>query len=191
MGMLAFAIAILLCTARWAHGVAVEPADTDAARAWVADVIEKSATGPFSFTYGGKPASELTPTWTVTREHSGSANSSFKCVWTCPATGLQVRVEGTAYGDFPVVEWVVYLKNTGSADTPLLEDIQALDIVVPTSDGDPTLHYAKGATCSIEDYRPMRRILNKGGHTHLQPGGAGRRVIFYRSSIWRRLLSTE
>ena len=33
----------------------------------------------------------------------------------------------TEYADFPVVEWTVWLKNTGDKDTPLLENIQGLD----------------------------------------------------------------
>jgi len=78
---------------------------------------------------------------------------------------------GIEYAAFPVVEWVLYLKNTGTADTPILEDLQALDVQVPTPAGDPKLRYAKGGTCSFEDFRPVSRLLNKGGRTHVQPGG--------------------
>lgn len=162
------ALMAVLFAARWAYAAAIEPADASAAQAWVADAIERAAAGPFSFVYGGKPSAELLPGWKVQREMK---DGQFRIAWTCPDTGLEVRLEGAALADSPTVEWVVYLKNTGASDTPILEDIQALDVVVPTTNGDPTLHYAKGATCSIEDYRPMTRVLNKGGRTHLQPNG--------------------
>ena len=35
-----------------------------------------------------------------------------------------------AYQDFPTVEWTVYFRNTGTVDTPLLTDIQAINTVV-------------------------------------------------------------
>lgn len=162
------ALMLVLVVSRRSYAFNVEPADTSAAKGWVANAVEKGPVGPFSFVYDGKPASELLPTWTVKRE---STSSGFSVTWTCPTTGLEIRLEGTVYADFPVVEWVLYLKNTGTADSPIIEGIQALDAVFPTPDGDPTLHYAKGATCSMEDYRPMKRILNKTGRTHLQPNG--------------------
>ena len=45
-----------------------------------------------------------------------------------PATGLEVRCVAVAYHDFPTVEWTVYFRNAGQSDTPLLENIQALDL---------------------------------------------------------------
>ena len=42
-------------------------------------------------------------------------------------SGLEVRCVAVGYRDFPTVEWTVYFKNTGKADTPILAGIQALD----------------------------------------------------------------
>ena len=49
-------------------------------------------------------------------------------VYTDPNTGLEVRCVSVAYADFPVVEWTVYFRNTGGGNTPILENIQALDV---------------------------------------------------------------
>ena len=54
-------------------------------------------------------------------------------VWTDPATGLQVRCVGIEYDDFPTVEWTVHFKNTGANDTPILSDIQAVDLALARS----------------------------------------------------------
>ncbi len=166
-------VGMMVFTARGAGAVQAQPADFSAAAAWLTETIEKDGSpGPVSFVYGGQPSAGMIHSWTVKREKTaGESGDRFLMLRTCPNTGLQIRIEGIAYNDFPVIEWVAYLKNTGNTDTPLIEDIQALDIHLSTPSGDPAVHYAKGATCSKEDYRPMRRILNKGGDMHVQPGG--------------------
>jgi alpha-galactosidase len=84
---------------------------------------------------------------------------------------LEVRITATLFKDFPAVEWVMHFKNTGGADTPILENVQALDSSLRCAEGDPTIHYAKGATCSMDDFKPMTRILGPRGRLHLEPGG--------------------
>ena len=89
-----------------------------------------STEAPFSFVYGGKASAELLKEWKCERasrkldEHRTERSS----VWTDPSTGLQVRCVGIEYDDFPTVEWVVRFKNTGAQDTPILSDIQAVDL---------------------------------------------------------------
>jgi len=92
---------------------------------------------------------------------------------TDPQTGLQVTVAAIRYADFPAVEWTLFLKNTGRADTPILENVLPLDAVVPIAagGGPPVLHYAKGAVCSIDDFAPLEKPLGPGVRVDLQPGG--------------------
>ena len=52
-----------------------------------------------------------------------------------PTTGLVVRGVAIEYADFPAVEWVVHFGNTGAADTPILSDIQPLDVLLPGGRG--------------------------------------------------------
>ena len=49
--------------------------------------------------------------------------------WTDAATGLQIRCVAIDYNDYPAVEWTVYLKNTGTKNTPVIEKIQGLDAI--------------------------------------------------------------
>ncbi|MGB4475271.1 MAG: hypothetical protein WBJ04_00930, partial [Bacillota bacterium] len=41
--------------------------------------------------------------------------------------GLTVRAEYIEYRDFPVTEWVAYITNKGSSNTPILSDIKIID----------------------------------------------------------------
>ena len=82
------------------------------------------------------------------------------------------------YNDFPTVEWTVYFKNTGSADTPIIENIRALDTTLEryvysnnSSWGEFVLHYNKGEFASVESYQPLTEILKPKGHLRLVPDG--------------------
>lgn len=128
---------------------------------------------PFSFKYGGQSSADLLKTWKT--EHSlknlDENRTEDTLKFTDPDTGLEVRVEAIVYSDFPAVEWVLYLKNTGTSDTPILENILPLDIHTSVSNSNPILHYAKGALCCIDDFAPVKKILGPKAHIHLQPGG--------------------
>ena len=47
--------------------------------------------------------------------------------------------EAIIYADYPAVEWVVYFQNNGDRDTPIIEDILAMDVsFTRPGPGDPT-----------------------------------------------------
>ena len=100
-----------------------------------------------------------------------SPGRSQEVTYADPATGLVVRITATLFKDFPAVEWVMHFQNTGGADTPILENVQALDAPLHCAEGDPTIHYAKGATCSMDDFMPLTRVLGRNAGLHLEPGG--------------------
>ena len=128
---------------------------------------------PFSFIYNSRPSSDFLPSWKQMSSppQRTKAGTSFEVTYTDPQTGLAVRVVALQYQDFPAVEWVVYLKNSGKTDTPILQDIQALDTTLLSPEVDPAIHYTKGATCSMDDFMPLLRKLNVRGEQHLEPGG--------------------
>jgi alpha-galactosidase len=71
-----------------------------------------------------------------------------------------VRCAAIEYADFPMVEWTVYFKNTESADTPILEKIEALDIGwMRRPDGEFLLHHNVGSPANKDDYKPLETPL--------------------------------
>jgi alpha-galactosidase len=117
---------------------------------------------PFSFTYDSKTFSELRAAWDVKRKTRklDQFRTEHELTYTDPNTGLIVRCVGIEWQDYPTVEWTVYLKNTGSADTPILENIQALDVeFCPNQTGNFILHHANGAQITPNDYEPLTTIL--------------------------------
>ena len=82
-----------------------------------------------------------------------------------PKSGLELRCVGIEYLDFPTVEWTMYFRNTSEKDTPILADIQALDIRVerPAGASDAKtefrLHHQQGASITAGDYEPFETLL--------------------------------
>jgi alpha-galactosidase len=93
-------------------------------------------------------------------------------VYRDPRTGLELRCVAVEYHDFPTVEWTVYLKNTSAADTPIIENIQALNLQLQRNgDGEFLLHHNKGAPATPNDYEPYETPLPKNAELHLSAKG--------------------
>ena len=110
-----------------------------AATPLAAAVPPESEKPPFSFVYGGRPSLELLPTWkSETKSFElDAARTREEFSYTDPATGLAVRAVATVFKDFPAREWVLYFKNTGGADSAILENVCALDAAFTSPKGDP------------------------------------------------------
>ncbi|HUW60549.1 MAG TPA: alpha-galactosidase [Candidatus Bathyarchaeia archaeon] len=130
---------------------------------------------PFSFTYGGRTyAGSVLSDWktdcTVTKLDSTRTQRVY--VWQDPATGLEVRLEATLYRDFDAAEWVVYFANGGDAETPVLENINVIDLAWKGGGGSPCdLYYAEGSHEKITDFQPMRKPLDEGAPEVFTPYG--------------------
>ncbi len=122
---------------------------------------------PFAFIFDGKPSASLLPTWT---RKSDSKPLDHGCtqhtaIWTDPKTGLEVRCIAVEYSVFPAVEWTIYFRNTGKADTPILQCVQALDTWWERAEGSEfVLRGSKGDTFAPDSYEPYEYTL--GPHTN-------------------------
>ena len=124
-----------------------------------------STDAPFSFRYGDRDSAELLPAWHVERttRKLNAEETEYVSIYTDPQTGLVVRCVAVAYLDFPVVEWTVYLKNSSSTPTPILQDVRALDSEFErTAEGEFLLHHSKGSPNSPTDFQPFATPLPPG-----------------------------
>ena len=154
------------------------PAEMRRAEQWTQRFAPQAtdANVPFSFVLGSQPSAASWPSWTVTSDvEESSASSRRRSVsWRDPKTGLEVVAEMVRFNDFPAVEWVLRLKNHGTTDSPILEQILPLDLRIPSGvagERTPVLHYAKGALCCLDDFAPVTAPLTPGTELRLQPGG--------------------
>jgi alpha-galactosidase len=150
--------------------------EQEKARQWAGlfEAAGEEFSPPFSFVYDGRESGELMPGWARESRTSELSDDVTRqtVTYTDPATGLAVRGEINVHHDFPAVEWVLHFHNTGSSDTPVIENIQALEARLPLGAGQKCLiRYANGSLCSVDDFAPRERELRPRGQLRLQPGG--------------------
>ena len=128
---------------------------------------------PFSFVYDGKASDALLGSWTRAATSQDSADrSEHSASWTDPATGLKVSASATVFKDFPAVEWVLRFENSGAADAPILEKVQALDALLSAdATSSVVLDQINGDDCSERSFVPVERELKPGQQVALAPVG--------------------
>ncbi|MCU0962454.1 MAG: alpha-galactosidase [Pirellulaceae bacterium] len=178
--------------------VSATPQEMQTTRTWCCQHLTGDPDGPpaqpaFSFVYDGRDSAECLPTWSYQHESQelGKARTRHVQTWTDPRTRLTVRCDAVEYLDFPVVEWVVYVRNAGTDDSPIVAQLQALDSSWSrAAEGEYVLHHGTGSPADGSDYGPLetrlgpndvRRISAAGGrptntdlsYFNLQAGGSG------------------
>ena len=148
-------------------GIACDHADWAEAKVTFADGREQSLGDlppaseggglPFSFVYGGTASRWLLPLWE--REDETEALDAKRVQrttnWKDAKTGLEVSCKSIEYRDFPVVEWTLHFRNGGTAETPIIEDIRALDVrIEKPPGGDFLLRGCRGDNCTPDSYQP-------------------------------------
>ena len=149
------------------------PAENAAAKQWMENNLLEGKLGrPFGFVYGGKPAGELLPQWKFSRttRQIDPQRREHTQTWNDQATGLQVRCVAVEYTGFPVVEWTLWLKNTGNERTPVLKDILGLDAAFEYAErGEFVLHGIRGDSCLADSFRPFDQTLAPGVSKQFSP----------------------
>jgi len=136
--------------------------------------IQRSSALPFSFAYDGRASDDLLAIWPkkTARKTLDSSRTQHTLTWTDPRTGLEVRCVAVEYADYPVAEWTIFIRNTGQANTPILENLQALDARFERgANGEFTLHGNKGDWCVPQSYEPYELSLGPNSRNSFAPDG--------------------
>lgn len=126
------------------------------------ELTQRTTQLPFSFIYNGKSSDVLLETWKKTTKTSKPGKFRIKrtITWTDPETRLEVKCIINEYSDYPAVEWTVYFKNNGDKNTPVIENIQGLDVcLIKESKEQFILNGNKGDMCDINSYEPFSQTL--------------------------------
>jgi alpha-galactosidase len=141
---------------------------------WAASLSPAAGPAPISFLCDGKPGSDLAGGWTVHTNPPAAlpgGGESRETVYRHAGAALEVRVATKTFGDFPALEWVARIKNTGDKASPLLENIQAISAAFALpGDKTATLHWADGGVASFDDFAPHASDLKPGAPFSMRPG---------------------
>lgn len=151
------------------------PAEFSRRDAWLSEhLLLREGVLPFSFSYGGVDGTPLLAEWPrqemlcVLDEH----RQQYTFVWNEPDGALQVRCTAVVYDDYPTVEWTVCWKNIGEVATPLLADLQGLDVSFTRArETEFLLHYADGDLTAPASYQPHVLSLEPSSRRTFSPPG--------------------
>jgi alpha-galactosidase len=134
------------------------------------EVLLPESAVPFSFVYGGKPSSEFLDNWKRTVETKNDQDVvRYRTQWADPKTGLVVTADVKVFKNYPAVDWVLFFENAGAQDTPIIDNIQALDLRI--GNGPVVLHQLEGDACGDRSFKPIDRALEAGKSIRMAPSG--------------------
>lgn len=142
--------------------ITIIPAEMAQKKQWVQqNLLTSDSLPPFSFIYDGQPSSALLPAWERAETDTVLDTDKIQHVITWSHHGLQIKCVAVEYRDYPVVEWTVYLKNDGSNNTAILQNIQGLDTAFSCTDGQEfVLNGIKGDWTTADSYEPYQITLH-------------------------------
>lgn len=153
------ALAGVLWTTAWglADGF-VKPGEMQLKDKWAQQyLLGQQAKIPFSFLYADQPSKDFLNEWPKTTQSKklDTDRTQHSIVWTDAKSGLEIRCEAVDYSDYPAIEWTAYFKNTGTENTPVLKEIQGLDVVFQRGqEGEFILNGIQGDSCAANSYEP-------------------------------------
>ncbi len=131
---------------------------------WVTgNLVDSREAMPFSFVYNGQASDAVLASLArqTQRKQLGQNRTEHILTWADPRTGLDVRCVAVEYADYPALEWTVYFKNTGTTNTPILENIQGVDTVFQRGEeSEFILHGTKGDWCTADSFAPFQHTLD-------------------------------
>jgi len=172
-----FLIVLIIITAG-ANGLcnALSPnqKERDLLNKWESKYLGRKSSPLFSFILDGKTSSTILPGWKseISRRKLDANRTGYIVTFSDPNSLLTVRCICTSYDDFPACEWLVEFENAGRKDTPVIENIQAIDLNLFESDeGMFRLHHALGSNHSENDFAPLVDMMPPGSEVVLSPTG--------------------
>lgn len=126
---------------------------------------------PFSFQYGGVDSSGLLPSWKFEEKDIDKLNSVYS--WTDPKTGLKVSALVRRFERFAGIDWVLHFENTGISDTPLIENVKAMNMnfAMCFDDRPVVVHTLTGDSCDMYSWLPAECLLLPKENRHFAPQG--------------------
>lgn len=147
----------------------------DGSQLWLdelADQWDIDSRLPFSFTLDGQPSSKFLSGWKRDVHAEQVDDKKLRRIVDLhdPASGLEVRAVATIYTDTPGVDWTVYFSNHGAKDSPVIENLKALDVTLrPGAGSSAKLQRLKGSDAQVDDWLPLEDSIDPGQKIEFAP----------------------
>ena len=129
---------------------------------------------PFSFVYDGVHSSEFLPQWEYSSQRTPMPSGwRDLIIYKDPKTGLTVECETVVHEDCHAADWVFHLVNSGTIDTPIIEQFLPLDCdKLFESTSEPiTLRWSNGDKYAPDSFMPCNEPMTPGQSKRFVPSG--------------------
>lgn len=148
----------------------------DGSARWVCekqpDFLLDGGKAPFSFHYGGAFSDDFLPGWERgTEVRDTSFGVERVSIWSDPVTGLRVTATVRVFSQYAAADWVLSFTNGGNTDTPVIENVQALDAGLRTgyARNPVILHGNHGDSCDDQSFINWETTIGPGVSERMAP----------------------
>ena len=168
-----FALCLIAVSAPYADaGPSKDCSDMKAQRQFVRkQLFGPAEMMPFSFDYGSVHSSALLSAAprTIVNEPVRDARKTVLTTWKME-DGVEVTLKSIEYLDFPAVEWTLYIKNEGKADSKVISSLKAIRMQLQPEDGKPySVHTLQGDDCTEHSFAPIDLAMAPGREEEFSP----------------------
>lgn len=166
-----------------AQEMLISQEEKNSCRDWYENNILTAESPAYNFSYGTKTLRGSLDDWKISVGKESEAGEFFKGGKTTyidlvnESAALEACVEATIYEENATCEWVVYLKNTGSENSPVIKNFYAADCVLPM--GKTDLYFSKGTEPAPNDFEMMKAALTSVPTVFSANGGRTESVMPY------------
>jgi alpha-galactosidase len=173
--LIAFRLLILLSSPFMIFSSPLQTGKTVDPEAWINKNFSKGRIPPFSFVYNGKHSDLFIKAWRYKKEKlapvKGGSNR-YRFTYLDKQTNLKIYCDLTAYSVFPAVEWTLNFSNGGSTNTPVIEQVAAINYGLDFQQKGPlNVHHALGSNAAMADFQPLLRTMETGDSMYMTPAG--------------------
>lgn len=137
--------------------------ESKATAQWLNAFFAANAQPPISLSIGGKRVTSFTG-WKRSIKQAAMLNGkrTRTLILRDPKSKIELACEVTTFKDFPAVDWLLRVTNTGEKDSPLIQDVRVLDGQFSRPAGERRefiLRHSRGSRALMLDFAPTDELL--------------------------------
>ena len=163
-------------------------AELEKAGRWLSDyILAGDKNNAFDFQVDGVSFVDDIKAWTLnTEKQEGETKTDWTLTYTKAGQPLKVVVYATAYKEFAIIEWTVWIRNEGTENSGVITEFDGLDKTFGKAE-DYNVTYWKGSKALDEDFSATNTDLEEGKPIEIygENGKASRAFAPYFNVQWK------
>lgn len=137
---------------------------------------------PFDFLIDGESFAQSLSSWSCDVQETGAddVKIDYTLVFTKPDQPVTATVYASLYRQWPVVEWTLWLENTGDSNSGVITELNGLDLTVDAADEETEYNLTTffGSRMNTVAFKPNYQVMEPGKTVSLS-GSAGKPSAYW------------